>query len=337
MSRYGWSPYVPVAKRREQARKKMEKLRKKGLEIKPVTIEGRTIARTFWGKGWCDHLESFSDYENRLPRGRTYVRNGSVCHLDVTPGKVTAMVSGSSMYTVTIEIKTLPKKKWNSVKKRCAGQIDSLIELLQGKLSASVMSVVTDRKAGLFPLPGEISLMCTCPDWAEMCKHVAATLYGVGARFDESPELLFLLRGVDYEELITVEPDAVADAGKKSSRKRISDDALADVFGIELSGDQAGVPTADQIDESPQPSKAKAKAVSKSTSPKTRVTGKSVAALRAKLGMSKGELARLMRVSPATITAWEKQTGVLSLHAKSAKAYASVRKLTKRQAWSKLE
>jgi uncharacterized Zn finger protein len=214
----------------------MEKLRKKGLNIQPVEIEGGKIARTFWGKAWCDHLESFSDYDNRLPRGRTYVRNGSVCHLDIAKGEVNAMVSGSELYKVRVSIKTLARKRWVDVKNRCAGQIGSLLELLQGRLSKNVMAVVTDRKKGLFPMPREISLRCNCPDWASMCKHVAAVLYGVGARLDESPELLFLLRGADHEELISTEVGVATAAGAtKSGRKRIADDALADVFGIEMS------------------------------------------------------------------------------------------------------
>ena len=228
-----------VAARRVRALKKMEKLRKKGLDIRPVQIEGRKIARTFWGEAWCDQLESFSDYDNRLPRGRTYVRNGSVCHLDVAKAEVNAMVGGSELYTVKVVIKTLPRKKWKAVKNRCAGQIGSLLELLQGRLSKNVMSVVTDRKKGLFPLPGEINMQCSCPDWAVMCKHVAAVLYGVGARLDEEPELLFLLRGADHEELISAEVGvAAAAAGSKGRRRRIADDALEDVFGIEMSADR---------------------------------------------------------------------------------------------------
>ena len=175
-----WAPYVPVAERRRRAMKKMESLRKKGVAVQPVRIDGRKIAKTFWGEAWCDHLEAFSDFENRLPRGRTYVRNGSVCHLAVAKGRIEAKVSGSELYTVRVEIKTLVNKKWKAIKGRCSGQIGSLLELLQGRLSDQVMQVVTDRREGLFPLPGEISLQCSCPDSAVMCKHVAAVLYGVG-------------------------------------------------------------------------------------------------------------------------------------------------------------
>ena len=235
MAWYQWAPYVPVAERRRRAKRKMESLRKKGIDIQPIEIEGRKIAKTFWGEAWCDHLESFSDFENRLPRGRTYVRNGSVCHLAMAKGKIEAKVSGSEIYNLRIRIKTLPAKKWNTLKQRCAGQIGSLLELLRGKLSDNVMEVVTDRKNGLFPLPGEISFDCDCPDWAVMCKHVAAVLYGAGARLDEKPELLFKLRGVKHEELIDTDADVAVSAATTSGKsKRLAAGDLSDVFGIDI-------------------------------------------------------------------------------------------------------
>jgi len=215
---YGWRPYVYVAQRRAQAARKMEDLRKKGVDIQPVKITGRKIAHTFWGEAWCDHLEKFSDFANRLPRGRTYVRNGSVCHLAIQKGTIEAKVSGSELYTVKIEIKTLPPAQWANLKTSCASQIGSLLELLQGKLSNQVMTVVTDRDKGLFPSPKEIKLSCSCPDWATMCKHVAAVLYGVGARLDQKPELLFVLRGVDHQELVS--QDAAKEVVSKGSRSK---------------------------------------------------------------------------------------------------------------------
>jgi len=240
MSWYEWRPYVPVAVKRARSLGKMEKLRKKGLDIQPLVIGCREIARTFWGRAWCHHLEKFSDFANRLPRGRTYVRNGSVCHLEIAEGAVKALVSGSELYNVDITIKKLPGKKWSDVKNRCAGQIGSLLELLQGKLSKSVMSVVTDRDKGIFPLPAEISLKCDCPDWAVMCKHVAAVLYGVGARLDEKPEMLFLLRGVDHEDLVSAEIGLAVGSGseRKAGRNRIAEADLSQVFGIEMSDEE---------------------------------------------------------------------------------------------------
>ena len=228
-------PYVPVAQRRAEASRLTAKLQKQGRPISPVKIEGRSIATTFWGKAWCAHLESYSDYENRLPRGRTYVRNGSVIDLQITPGKITAMVSGSEVYEIEILIAKLDPKRWQAVKAQCAGQVGSVLELLRGKFDKAVMAILTDRDKGLFPAPQEISMECSCPDWAGMCKHLAAVLYGVGARLDHEPELLFVLRQVDHLELL----DPVAAAGslaasKADGQKTIKEDELADVFGIEL-------------------------------------------------------------------------------------------------------
>ncbi len=254
MSRYGyygggyggWAPYVPVAQRRRNAMKKMDALRKKGVDIQPVAIEGRKIARSFWGEAWCEHLESFSDFENRLPRGRTYVRNGSVCHLAVAQGEIKAKVSGSELYDVKVSIKTLRPAKWTAIKGRCSGQIGSLLELLQGRLSDHVMEVVTDRQEGLFPLPGEMSFHCSCPDSARMCKHIAAVLYGIGARLDSKPELLFTLRGVDHEELIAADAEkAVAAATSRGKSKRLAAGDISDVFGIEIDAGNTDASPAD--------------------------------------------------------------------------------------------
>jgi uncharacterized Zn finger protein/DNA-binding XRE family transcriptional regulator len=228
-----WGKYVPVAQRRAKAERQLNKLRKQGKAVEPVAIDGRCIARTFWGKGWCDHLESFSDYANRLPRGRTYVRNGSVCHLEIGPGRIEALVIGSALYQVTIHIRPLVSDKWVAIKKKCAGRIGSMLELLQGKMSDQVMAVVTDRTKGLFPQPGEIELDCSCPDWALMCKHVAAVLYAVGNRLDSRPELLFDLRAVDAQELIGAPmalPATVTDTGGDT----IVTEQLAEIFGIDI-------------------------------------------------------------------------------------------------------
>jgi uncharacterized Zn finger protein len=222
---------VPVAELRATARREVDKLRKKGQDIQPVTIDGRTIARSFWGKGWCDHLESVSDYANRLPRGRTYVRNGSVCHLDIRPGRIEALVSGSELYHVVLRIKELQAAPWTAIKNNCAGHIGSMLELLQGTLSDQVMAIVTNRQHGLFPQPGEMTFDCSCPDWAVMCKHVAAVLYDVGSRLDSRPDLLFLLRDVDAQELITAEMTLPAASVTSDT---LDDAQLGDIFGIDL-------------------------------------------------------------------------------------------------------
>ena len=320
---YGeWSPYVPVAKRRARAAKEISKLRKKGMTIEPIEVQGRKIARTFWGEAWCRHLEKFSDYENRLPRGRTYVRNGSVCHLAISKGKAEAIVSGSALYRVNINITPLPANKWKKVRKQCAGQIGSILELLQGRLSDSVMEIVTDQNQGLFPKPSEITLVCDCPDWAAMCKHIAAVLYGVGARLDHQPELLFLLRGVDHEELITTELDIQSATSGKGKRRRLAGADLSDVFGVDI--------------EEPVKSNRKTSAVSKKSVKKNKKsfipTAAAVTRLRKRFGMNISQFSRLVGVSPPTVTNWENGSGELNLRQRSLDALTQVTELTSAQA-----
>src|SRR5712691_6243549 len=125
MSWYEWAPYVSVAERRRQAERELKKLKKKGQSVAPVAIEGRTIAKSFWGKAWCNNLERYSDYENRLPRGRSYVRNGSVVDLQIAKGEVLAFVSGSELYQIKIGIAPVAARRWKSICPDCAGSIDS--------------------------------------------------------------------------------------------------------------------------------------------------------------------------------------------------------------------
>ncbi len=242
---WGWAPYVSVAERRRKALREMEKRRKQGHPVNPVVIEGRTIARTFWGKAWCDNLESYSDYENRLPRGRTYVRNGSVVNLELAPGEIRAHVSGSRLYEVRLKVTPVAKARWKSICADCAGTIDSLVELLMGRLSQGVMERICRQGQGLFPAPSEIKLSCNCPDSAGMCKHIAATLYGVGTRLDEHPELLFLLRGVDEEELIASAGQGAPLSKQPASSGRIlGGEDLSALFGLEMAQDGEDVPRA---------------------------------------------------------------------------------------------
>jgi uncharacterized Zn finger protein len=232
---YDWRPYVPVAERRRRAEREMQRRRKKGHPVAPVVVEGRAIARTFWGKAWCDNLESYSDFANRLPRGRTYVRNGSVVDLQVAPGLVTAAVAGSDLYEVTVKVAPVPRPKWTAICRDCAGAIDSLVELLQGRFSKGVMERISRQGTGLFPAPAQIELSCSCPDWAEMCKHVAAVLYGIGARLDHEPELLFRLRAVDEKDLL-VRTGAGLPLSKAAPAKAklLASDQLSELFGIDL-------------------------------------------------------------------------------------------------------
>ena len=232
---WGWRPYVSVAERRRKAAREMEKRKKQGHAVSPVSIEGRAIARTFWGKSWCENLERYSDYANRLPRGRTYVRNGSVVDLQIKPGQIVAYVSGSELYKVALKIAPVPRPKWKSICSDCAGGIDSLVELLQGRFSKGVMERICRQGQGLFPSPAEIELSCSCPDWADMCKHVAAVLYGIGARFDRQPELLFRLRAVDEKELIASAGRATPLAKQgPAAGKLLGGEDLSAIFGLDM-------------------------------------------------------------------------------------------------------
>jgi uncharacterized Zn finger protein len=231
----GWRPYVPVAVRQARAQKNLARMKKQGQRIAPVIVAGRAIASSFWGKSWCENLERYSDFDNRLPRGRTYVRNGSVVDLQIEKGKVSALVSGSELYRIVIAVAPVPPKHWKSVCRDCAGSIDSLVELLGGRLAKGVMDRVCRAGDGLFPAPKEITLSCSCPDWADMCKHVAAALYGVGARLDEAPELLFVLRGVDQNDLLAAMGEtAPLTKTAPGAARMLADSDIADVFGIEL-------------------------------------------------------------------------------------------------------
>ncbi len=242
MSWYSFRPYVSVAERRRKAAAAAKKLTaKSGRALAPVNLASKKIATTFWGKAWCDNLESYSDYANRLPRGRTYVRNGSVIDLQIQPGKVVALVQGSSLYKIAIDFSPLAPKRWKDFKARSAGKVTNLLDLLQGRLSKEILADLSAQGTGLFPAPKEIALGCSCPDWADMCKHVAAVLYGVGARLDEHPELFFTLRGLDMQELVTAASVSVA---VPMATNLVADTALAgadlaEIFGVEIESTSA--------------------------------------------------------------------------------------------------
>ena len=260
MSWYQWRDYVPVAEKRRQAERKVAALKKTRQDVSPVKIEGRDIAKSFWGRSWCLNLERYSDYDTRLPRGRTYVRNGSVVDLQIAKGKLTAMVAGSELYKISITIAPIAASRWKAICRDCAGTVDSLVELLQGRLAQGVMDRVCREGDGLFPSPAEIKLSCSCLDWAGMCKHVAAVLYGVGARLDEKPELLFLLRGADQNELLAGIGAASPLPPPTASGKVLADDDVAALFEIDM-GEMAA-PLAAPVPEPPTNSKAGKRRVS---------------------------------------------------------------------------
>lgn len=235
-----YPPYVSVAEKRAKAAKKLKNLKKKNPDIKPILLEGSGIAKTWWGKSWNLNLERYADYSNRIGRGRSYVRHGAVLDLQINSGKVESLVQGtrSKPYSVSVKIKAVNKKIWKEIKSACEGRLDSLQELLAGKFPKALGEIFTIQGEGLFPSPKEIEFSCSCPDWAYMCKHVAATLYGIGTRLDEEPGLFFKLRKVKMEDLVT---QAVEDKtrkllkkAKKKTARVIADSDLADVFGIDM-------------------------------------------------------------------------------------------------------
>jgi uncharacterized Zn finger protein len=241
MSYYEWRPYVPVAEKRRQGQRELAKLKKRGQSAAPVTIEGRTIANSFWGKSWCSNLERYSDFASRMPRGRTYVRNGSVLDLQIAKGEVAAMVAGSSLYKIKITVAPVTAARWKAICRDCAGEINSVVELLQGRLAKGVMDRVCRQGDGLFPSPEEIKLSCSCPDWADMCKHVAAALYGVGARLDERPQLLFKLRGVDENDLLAnAGQDLALTKAPPGAANILDGNDVAALFGLEMA--EAAIP-----------------------------------------------------------------------------------------------
>jgi uncharacterized Zn finger protein len=250
MSYWGWGfpRYVSSAEKKDKATKALKRLMKKDQNIKPVILDNRTLAKTWWGKAWNKNLERYADYSNRIGRGRGYVRNGAVLDLQINKGKITALVQGTGRdpYLVAINIKPVKDKVWQKIKSDCAGKLDSLQDLLLGRFSQRLMDIFMKEGAGLFPTPSEIKLACDCPDWATMCKHVAAALYGVGARLDQSPDLFFRLRGIGVKELIT---ETVKDsAGKLLAKARVKSSRiiktgnLSKIFNIELAEALKGGP-----------------------------------------------------------------------------------------------
>lgn len=238
MGYYGFPKAESVAEKKAKASKSLEKLKKKNPEIEPVIIEGKTLAKNWWGKAWNLNLESYADFGNRIARGKSYVRSNAVLDLKISRGLILAKVQGSRSkpYEVEIKIDALDNKKWEQVTALCNHRIDSLEQLVEGKFPKELEVLFTDRKYGMFPSPKEIHFDCSCPDWASMCKHVAAVLYGVGARLDVNPMLFFELRGLDGQELVRKSMEQklesmMKNAGKKSKRE-IADKDISDIFGL---------------------------------------------------------------------------------------------------------
>uniref|UniRef100_UPI003AFAEED2 SWIM zinc finger family protein n=1 Tax=Desulfosarcina variabilis TaxID=2300 RepID=UPI003AFAEED2 len=240
MSYFQYPKYVSVAEKRARAEKKIRQLKKKNPNLSPVIIEGRTLAHTWWGKSWNANLERYADYSNRIGRGRSYVRHLAVLDLQIAGGKVDALVQGSRSkpYSVEIDIAALAPPIWNTIRSACAEQLDSLQDLLAGRFPKSLAHLFMQKGSGLFPSPDEIRFGCSCPDWAYMCKHVAAVLYGIGARLDQDPSLFFVLRQVDMDDLITTAVQETSrqwiEKAEETTTPTIAEADLGAVFGIDM-------------------------------------------------------------------------------------------------------
>lgn len=240
MSRY-WEegfysqPTTSELKRKSEASRVSAE--KKGKRLEPVVIQGRKIAKSWWGRAWCDNLERYADYESRLSRGKRYVKTGAVIDLSITKGRIQAKVQGSrkTPYKVEIRISPLSEERCQEILQKCGKRGETLEKLLSGDFPEELKELFTQR-GGLFPSSREISFSCSCPDWALMCKHVAAVLYGIGARLDENPSLFFELRGIEMGRFIDV---AIANrvermlknAGRTSGRT-IDEGDIRGLFGI---------------------------------------------------------------------------------------------------------
>ncbi|MBI4816150.1 MAG: type IV toxin-antitoxin system AbiEi family antitoxin domain-containing protein [Deltaproteobacteria bacterium] len=296
--------------------------RSMGGALSPVRVQGRLIARSFWGRAWCDHLESHADFSNRLPRGRKYVRNGAVIDLRISMGRVIAKVSGTRLYQIDITIDRLAKAQSDAIERAISSSVGTLVELLEGKLSEETLRLLSDRDRGVFPRPREFHFSCSCPDSASMCKHVAATLYGVGARLDAEPLLLFKLRGIDPDALIARPGERLAQTASATSQRILEDDDLSAMFGIDLGGDSLASPKPRVSPQTPQtpavgaaPRRARKGSQAESDATPPRVVAPNVttiqadASLRAGAKVTAKELVAL-GIPRSTITYWIRR-GVL--------------------------
>lgn len=243
---YVFPAYVSVAEKKARAEKQLKNLQSKNKtnQLSPVVIKGRNISSSWWGKAWCQNLESYADYSNRIDRGKSYVRNGMVIDLKIFKGGIEALVAGSSPkpYKCLINIAPLVPKAWENIKEHLTSKFDSLQTLLSGNFPEPLKHVFSFKDHGFFPTPKEIKMDCSCPDWASLCKHLAAVLYGVGAKLDKNPELIFTLRGVDVSELITETIQAhkgsllekAKEAKKRKTIINITDNELGAMFDIDF-------------------------------------------------------------------------------------------------------
>ena len=227
-----------VAELEARAKQSSEKAAKKKLIYEPIKpFTRRQICTSWWGKAWCENLERYADFESRLDRGKRYVKNGTVLDLKIKKGRVEAKVQGTrkTPYKVEIRISPLSEEKCGEIIEQCGRRIENMESLIKGEFPLDLKELFL-AKDGLFPKPKEISFNCSCPDWALMCKHVAAAMYGIGVRLDENPFYFFELRGIDADKFIGVALESKVESmlanADRDSERIIRDADLTGLFGV---------------------------------------------------------------------------------------------------------
>ena len=223
---------------RRRAKESIKTAKQKGRKYEPIVAKSKrgAVCTSWWGQAWCENLEKYADYASRIERGRGYVRSGAVVDLQIEHGHVTAKVQGrrKTPYNVEIMIGRLSEESCQHIIDRCSSKIESMEKLVSGEFPEELKDIFSSKE-GLFPTPTEISFRCSCPDWALMCKHVAAVMYGIGIRFDENPFYFFTLRGIDVDRFIGVALEnrvekMLQNHNCKSSR--IIDGDTTEIFGV---------------------------------------------------------------------------------------------------------
>lgn len=225
---------------REQAERSVKAAKKKGQKMEPaipVTGEDEEICQSWWGRAWCSNLMRYADFASRLERGRRYIRTGTVVDLKIRKGRVEARVQGTRKipYKVDIRISPFSEEKCQAVMAKCGRKIENMEDLVAGTFPEDLKDLFTEE-GGFFPTPAEISCICSCPDWAIMCKHVAAAMYGIGLRLDENPFYFFEMRGIDINRFLDVTVDNKVESMLENAdtvTERMLDTGKLDaIFGI---------------------------------------------------------------------------------------------------------
>ena len=219
-----FSPRLKAADLEKQAATRLAEYQAAGEELHPVVNKTRKLARNFWGSAWMKQLALCESGGMCLAPGRTLLRHACVLHVDIQPGSISALVSAEEVFEVELKLESLDEERLDRLAATCSGHIDSLLSLMQGKVDEAVLQQLCHPENGLLPTPEDWHMHCTCPDWAEPCPHAAAAIYAAGCLIDEKPELLFTLRGIQPEALLSAPAPA----------NEIDADKLSAMFGIDL-------------------------------------------------------------------------------------------------------